>query len=95
MPPERPARAPSTKNPLVLINPEIVAYDDTPSIYDEGCLSIPDYYAEVERPAGCTIEYLDRNGEKQTLKADGPLRPAFSTKSITSMARSSSITFPS
>ena len=72
-PPERPQRKPSTKRPIALINPRIVAFDDELSIYDEGCLSIPDYYAEVGRPAGCTVEYLDRKGKKQTLKADGLL----------------------
>lgn len=72
-PPERPERKPSTKRPIVMINPEIVSFSDEPSIYDEGCLSIPDYYAEVERPAGCTIEYLDREGNKQLLEADGIL----------------------
>ncbi len=72
-PPARPARKPSAKNPLVLINPEIVAFSDEPSIYDEGCLSIPDYYAEVERPAGCTVEFLDRQGKKQRIEATGIL----------------------
>ena len=72
-PPERPERAPSARKPIALINPKIVAFDDAPSYYDEGCLSIPDYYAEVERPAGCTVEYLDREGRKQTLKAEGLL----------------------
>jgi len=72
-PPERPARKPSTKKPMVLINPQIVAFSDEASIYEEGCLSIPDYYADVERPAGCTIEYLDRNGKKQILEATGLL----------------------
>ena len=61
------------KKPITLINPEIVSFSDEPSFYDEGCLSIPDYYAEVERPAACTVEYLDREGKKQTLKADGLL----------------------
>ncbi|MGB7288053.1 MAG: peptide deformylase [Salaquimonas sp.] len=72
-PPERPERKPSAKRPICLINPQIVAFSDEPSFYDEGCLSIPDYYAEVERPAGCTVEYLDRKGKKQILEADGIL----------------------
>ena len=55
------------RNPIFLINPEIVAYGDEPSVYEEGCLSIPDYYAEVERPATCTIKYLDRDGKPQIL----------------------------
>ncbi len=72
-PPPRPEREPSSRNPIALINPKIVAFDDELSLYDEGCLSIPDYYAEVERPAGCTVEYLDRKGNRQTLKAEGLL----------------------
>ncbi len=61
------------KTPLVFFNPEIVASTDARSTYEEGCLSIPDYYAEVERPAGVTVTYVDRAGEKQTLEADGLL----------------------
>ena len=74
-PPERPARKPSVKKPMVLINPQIVAFSDEASIYNEGCLSIPEYYADVERPSGCTVEFLDRNGKKQTLAATGLLSP--------------------
>lgn len=61
------------RNPIFLINPEIVSFSDQPSVYEEGCLSIPDYYAEVERPAGCTVKYLDREGKEQILEADGLL----------------------
>ncbi len=61
------------RNPFFLINPEIVAFDEAPSVYEEGCLSIPEYYAEVERPAGCTVEYIDRDGNKQTVEATGLL----------------------
>ena len=61
------------REPICLINPEIVATTDERSVYEEGCLSIPDYYAEVERPAGCTIKYLDRDGKEQMLEADGIL----------------------
>lgn len=64
---------PPLPNPIFMINPEIVATTDTPNTYEEGCLSIPDYYAEVERPSGCTVEFLDRKGEKQTLEATGIL----------------------
>jgi len=63
----------ASRNPIFLINPEIVSYSDDPSTYEEGCLSIPEYYAEVVRPAGCTVEYLDRDGKKQTLEATGLL----------------------
>ncbi len=72
-PPERPKRPKGEKNPIVLINPEIVSFSDDRSVYEEGCLSIPDYFADVERPAGCTVEFLDREGKKQTLEATGLL----------------------
>ncbi|MEE9314324.1 MAG: peptide deformylase [Rhizobiaceae bacterium] len=61
------------RDPIFLINPEIVAFTDDVSVYEEGCLSIPDYYADVERPAGCTVKYLDRDGAEQMLEADGLL----------------------
>jgi peptide deformylase len=61
------------KTPLVFINPEIVASSDERSVYEEGCLSIPDYYAEVERPAQVTVKYVDRDGKEQTAEADGLL----------------------
>ncbi|MEO0329378.1 MAG: peptide deformylase [Pseudomonadota bacterium] len=61
------------RNPIFLINPEIVSFSDTPSVYEEGCLSIPEYFAEVERPAGCTVKYIDREGKAQILEADGLL----------------------
>ncbi|MCQ4631442.1 peptide deformylase [Shinella sp. CPCC 100929] len=61
------------KAPLVFINPEVVASSDTRSVYEEGCLSIPDYYAEVERPAAITVKHLDRDGKEQLTEADGLL----------------------
>ncbi|MBB2675812.1 MULTISPECIES: peptide deformylase [Rhizobium] len=61
------------KQPQVFINPEIVKSSDERSIYEEGCLSIPDYYAEVERPAVVSVKYLDRSGKEQTVEADGLL----------------------
>ncbi len=61
------------KQPLVFINPEIVGSSDDRSVYEEGCLSIPDYYAEVERPAKVTVKYLDREGKEQSVEADGLL----------------------
>lgn len=60
-------------DPIFLINPEILSVTQDTSHYDEGCLSIPDYYAEVERPAGCKIKFLDRSGKEQILDADGIL----------------------
>ncbi|MCP8896395.1 peptide deformylase [Shinella daejeonensis] len=61
------------KTPLVFINPEIVASSDERSVYEEGCLSIPDYYAEVERPAKITVRYVDRDGKQQEKEVDGLL----------------------
>ena len=61
------------RDPIFLINPKIVTFGDTPNVYEEGCLSIPDYYAEVERPATCRIEFLDRDGKEQFIEADGLL----------------------
>ena len=60
-------------DPLFLINPEIVSQSDERSVYEEGCLSIPEYFAEVERPAGCTVKYLDRSGQEQIIEATGLL----------------------
>lgn len=59
--------------PLVFINPEIGKASAEKQSYDEGCLSIPDYYEEVERPAVVTVAYLDENGERQEMEASGLL----------------------
>lgn len=61
------------KNPIVMINPEIVDMAGEATVYEEGCLSIPDYYADVERPGAVVVNYLDRDGKQQTLNADGLL----------------------
>lgn len=61
------------KNPRVFINPEIVATGDEASVYEEGCLSIPDYYADVERPKTVTVKSIDREGKEQITEADGLL----------------------
>ena len=60
-------------SPLVVINPEIVTRSSALNVHEEGCLSIPDYYAEVERPARVTVNFLDRDGKAQTIDADGLL----------------------
>ncbi|MEZ2130884.1 MULTISPECIES: peptide deformylase [unclassified Sinorhizobium] len=67
------AREGEEKQPLVFLNPEILSSSDDRSVYEEGCLSIPDYYAEVERPASVTVKYLDREGKEQILEAEGLL----------------------
>jgi len=60
-------------NPQVFINPEVTWRSDERSTYEEGCLSIPEYYAEVERPASVRARYLDRHGKKQEILAEGLL----------------------
>ncbi len=60
-------------NPLFLVNPEILTFSDDRIIREEGCLSIPEYYAEVERPAAVRVTYLDREGKRQEMEASGIL----------------------
>jgi peptide deformylase len=60
-------------DPKVFVNPEIVWRSDEPSVYEEGCLSIPEYFAEVERPASIRVRHLDREGRKQEILAEGLL----------------------
>ncbi|MDF1855398.1 peptide deformylase [Pseudooceanicola sp.] len=52
--------------PYVMINPEIIAKSDETSVYDEGCLSIPEQYGEVTRPAEVEVRWIDRDGKEQT-----------------------------
>ena len=59
--------------PRYFVNPEIVWTSDEMGSYNEGCLSVPEHYAEVERPARCTVTYLDYDGTPQEMKADGLL----------------------
>jgi len=59
--------------PHVFINPEIVWTSDETAKYEEGCLSIPDYYEEVERPSQVKVKYLDRDGKTRELDAKGLL----------------------
>ncbi len=61
------------KNPLYLINPEIVHRSKETSVYEEGCLSLPGQFAEIERPAECHLKYIDYHGKEKTLKATGLL----------------------
>ncbi|WP_208432402.1 peptide deformylase [Bartonella taylorii] len=58
------------KNPLVVINPEILWLSDERNTYKEGCLSIPEYYAEVERPKRLCVRYQDRQGKQTEIEAD-------------------------
>lgn len=57
--------------PHVFINPDVLESGSERSVYEEGCLSIPDYYAEVERPATVRVRYLDRDGRLQEIQAEG------------------------
>ena len=61
------------KEPRYFVNPVIKNKDPLKTTYEEGCLSVPDQFAEIDRPSKCEVEYLDYNGEKQLLKADGLL----------------------
>ena len=59
--------------PQVFVNPEILWRSDERNTYEEGCLSIPEYYAEVERPASVRVRALDREGKDREVLADGLL----------------------
>ena len=61
------------KNPMVLVDPEIVWASDTTATGQEGCLSIPDTPVQVTRPDRVKVRYLDRNGAAQEVEAEGPL----------------------
>ncbi len=61
------------RDPLVFINPEIVEASDTLQVYSEGCLSVPDMYAEVERPDRIRARWLDRDGKPHEEEIDGLL----------------------
>ncbi len=58
-------KADGPADPFMLINPEILSLGETSRIYEEGCLSIPEMYAEVERPASVRVRYIDRDGAVQ------------------------------
>ena len=61
------------KTPLYFVNPKVVVKSKNNSTYEEGCLSVPGQFAEVDRPDKCHITYLDYNGQRQELKAEGLL----------------------
>ena len=67
------SRDENKKEPLYFVNPVIKNKNENKSRYEEGCLSVPDQFAEIDRPSKCEVEYLDYNGKKQLLKADGLL----------------------
>ena len=61
------------KAPRYFVNPVIMNKDSIKNTHEEGCLSVPEQFAEIDRPSKCEVEYLDYNGKKQLLKADGLL----------------------
>ncbi len=61
------------KNPMYFVNPVVKNKNIELSTYEEGCLSVPNQFAEIDRPSKCEVEYLDYHGEKKILKAEGLL----------------------
>ena len=61
------------RKPIALINPLIKNLSEDTSVYEEGCLSIPETFIEIERPKICEVEYIDETGSKKILKCDGLL----------------------
>ena len=61
------------KNPMCFINPVIKKISDEKSVYEEGCLSIPDTFIEIERPKICDVEYINLEGKLKYIKCDGLL----------------------
>ena len=61
------------KNPMYFVNPIIKNKDSENFTYEEGCLSVPNYFAEIDRSKKCEVEYLDYNGQKQIIKTEGLL----------------------
>lgn len=59
--------------PRYFVNPEILDPSEDMNIHEEGCLSVPDFYEEVERPARCRVKFLDYDGKEQILEAEGML----------------------
>jgi len=61
------------RNPIFFVNPEIIKKSDNNSTYEEGCLSVPGQFAEIDRPDKCHIKYLDYHGQSKEIKAEGML----------------------
>ena len=66
-----PAKEEAPKSPLIMVNPEIIERSEEMRIHEEGCLSIPDFTAEIERPAKTRVAFLDRAGRKQEQELEG------------------------
>ena len=67
------AREGEEPQPLRLANPEVVWVSDEDVTYNEGCLSVPEHYADVARPAACRVKYLDQDNKQQQIAAEGLL----------------------
>tara|TARA_Y100000590_G_C15567928_1_gene957401 strand:+ start:324 stop:848 length:525 start_codon:yes stop_codon:yes gene_type:complete len=61
------------KNPMFFVNPEIINKSESISTYEEGCLSVPGQFAEINRPENCHVKYLDYYGQEKEIKAEGML----------------------
>ena len=64
---------PEKKEPMYFVNPVIKNKNPKKATYEEGCLSVPNQFAEIDRPSKCDVEYLDYNGQKKILHAEGLL----------------------
>ncbi|MEQ8708576.1 MAG: peptide deformylase [Rhodospirillales bacterium] len=65
------ARSDEPPQPMRLANPEVVWESEETKVYDEGCLSLPEYYSDVERPDRVRVRYLDYDGKSQEIEVDG------------------------
>jgi peptide deformylase len=66
-----PAKEDAPKTPVVMVNPKILVRSEEMRVHDEGCLSIPDVTAEIERPAKTRVSYIDREGKQQEAEFEG------------------------
>ena len=67
------SKDPEKKEPRYFVNPIIKNKNSEKTTYEEGCLSVPNQFAEIDRPSTCEVDYLDYDGKRQLLKADGLL----------------------
>ena len=67
------SKDPKSKDPMCFVNPEIIWKSDVLEKKEEGCLSIPDYFAEIKRPNACHVKYWNEQGKEKILKAEGLL----------------------
>jgi peptide deformylase len=66
-----PAKDEAPKSPIIMVNPEILERSEEMRLHEEGCLSIPDVAAEIERPAKTRVRYIDRGGKKREMELEG------------------------